>query len=101
MFKLDLEKVEEPEIKLPTSAGSLKKQESSRKASTSASSNMLKPLAVWITANWKILNKLGMPDHLLRYLYAGQKVTVRTKHGTKDWFKIRKGGCQDFILLPC
>ena len=55
MFKLDLEKAEEPEIKLPTSAGSLKKQESSRKTSTSALLTMPKPLTVWITANWKIL----------------------------------------------
>ena len=55
MFKLDLEKAEEPEIKLPTFAGSLKKQESSRKISTSASLTMLKPLTAWITTNWKIL----------------------------------------------
>ena len=51
MFKLDLEKAEEPEIKLPTSVRSLKKQESSRKTSTSASLTMLKPLTVWITTN--------------------------------------------------
>ena len=78
MFKLDLEKAEEPEIKLPTSAGSLKKQESSRKTSTSALLTMPKPLTVWITTNWKILQKMVVPDHLtclLRNLYAGQEAT--------------------------
>ena len=81
MFKLDLEKTEEPEIKLPTSVGSWKKQENSRKSSTSASLTMLKPLTVWITINWKILKEMGIPDHLtclLRNLYAGQEATVRT-----------------------
>ena len=57
MFKLDLEKTEEPEMKLPTSAGSQKKQESSRKTSISALLTMQKPLSVWITENWKILKK--------------------------------------------
>ena len=93
MFKLDLEKAEEPDFKLPTSVGSLKKQESSRKTSTSASLTMLKPLTVWITANWKILKEMGIPDHLscfLRKLYAGQEATVRTGHGATDWFKIGK-----------
>ena len=64
MFKLDLEKAEEPEIKLPTSAGSWKKQESSRKTSISALLIMPKPLTVWITINWKILKEMGIPDHL-------------------------------------
>ena len=102
MFKLDLEKAEEPEIKLPTSAGSLKKQENSRKKkSTSALLTIPKPLTVWITANWKILKEMGIPDHLtclLRNLYAGQEATVRTAHGITDWFQIRKGGCQGCIL---
>ena len=99
MFKLVLEKAEEPEIKLPTSAGSLKKQESTRKTSTSALLTTPKPLTVWMTINWKILQEVGIPDHLtclLRNLYAGQEATVRTGHGTTDWFKIRKGvrqGC--------
>ena len=78
MFKLDLGKEEEPEIKLPTSLGSLKKQESSRKTSTSALLTMPKPLTVWITTNWKILRE-GNTDHLtclLRNLYAGQEATV-------------------------
>ena len=60
MFKLDLEKAEEPEIKLPISFGSQKKQEIFRKTSTSASLTMLKPLTVWITTNWKILKEMGI-----------------------------------------
>ena len=86
MFKLDLEKAEEPEIKLPTSAGSSEKQDSSRK-STSALLTMPKPLTMWITINWKILQEMGIPDHLtclLRNLYAGQEATVRTGYGTID-----------------
>ena len=63
MFKLDLEKAEKPEIKLPTSVRSYKKKENSRKTSTSASLTMLKPSTVWITTNWKILQEMGMPDH--------------------------------------
>ena len=99
MFRLDFEKAEEPEIKLPTSVGSLKKQESGRKTSTSALLIMPKPFTVWITTNWKILNEMGIPDHLtylLRNLYADQEATVRTGHGTTDWFQIGKGvhqGC--------
>ena len=53
---------------------------------------------------WKILKEMGIPDHLtclLRNLYAGQEVTVRTGHGITDWFQIRKGVCQGCILLPC
>ena len=94
MFKLDLEKAEGPEIKLPASVGSLKKQESSRKTSISALLTMPKPLTVWITTNWKILQEMGIPDNLtclLRNLYAGQEGTVRTRHGTTDQFQIRKG----------
>ena len=101
MFKLDLEKADEPEIKLPTSVGQQKKQENSRKTSTSASLTRLKPLIVWITTNWKILQELGIPDRLtclLKNLYAGQKATVRTRHGTIDQFKTRKGVQQDCIL---
>ena len=104
MFK-DLEKAEEPEIKLPTSVGSSKKQESSRKTSTFALLTMLKPWTVWITTNCgKFFKRLGIPDHLtclLRNLYADQEATVRTGHGTTDWFQIRKGVCQGCILLLC
>ena len=102
MFKLDLEKTEEPEIKLPTSVGSLKKQESSRKTSISASLTTPKPFPVWITANCGEFFKRR--DHLtclLRNLYAGQEATVRTGHGTTDWFQIRKEAHQDCILSPC
>ena len=91
MFKLDLENGEEPEVKLPTSVGSSIKQESSRKTAISALLTVPKPLTVWITSNWKILKEMGMPDHLtclLRNLYAGQEATVRTGHGTTDWFQI-------------
>ena len=87
MFKLVLEKAEEPEVKLSTSVGSLKKQESSRKTSTSALLTMPKPLTVWITRNWKILKEMGIPDHLtylFRNLYAAQEATVRTGRGTTD-----------------
>uniref|UniRef100_A0A4W2HLL5 RNA-directed DNA polymerase n=1 Tax=Bos indicus x Bos taurus TaxID=30522 RepID=A0A4W2HLL5_BOBOX len=104
MFKLVLEKAEEPEIKLPTSAGSSKKQESSRKTSISALLTMPKPLTVWITINWKILKEMRIPDHLtciLRNLYAGQEATVRPGHRTTDWFQRGKGVHQGCILSPC
>ena len=84
--------------------GSLKKQECSRKTSTSALLTMPKPLTMWITTNWKILQEMGIPNHLpclLRNLYAGQEATVRTGHGTMDWFQIGKGVCQGCILSPC
>ena len=88
MFKLVLEKAEEPEIKLPTSAGSWKKQESSRKTSSFASLTIPKPLTVWITKNpGKFWKRMDTPDHLnclLRNVYAGQEATVRTGHGTTD-----------------
>ena len=77
----------EPEIKLPTSIGSSKKQESARKTSTSALLTTQKPLTLWITIIWKILKEMGIPEHLtclLRNLYAGQEATVRTGHGTTD-----------------
>ena len=104
MFKLVLEKAEEPEIKLPTSVGLSKRQESSRKTSISALLTMPKPLTVWITTNSGKLLEMGLPDHLsclLRNLYAGEEVTVRTGHGTTEWFQIRKGEHQGCILSPC
>ena len=103
-FKLVLEEAEEPKIKFPTSAGSWKKQESSRKTSISALLTLPKPLPVWITINWKILKEIGIPDHMtciLRNPYAGQEATVRTGHGTTDWFQVRKGVQQSYILSPC
>ena len=99
MYKLGLGKAEEPEIKLPTSAGSWKKQESSRKTYTSALLTAPKALSVWIT----ILKEIEIPDHLiclLRDLYASQEATVRTGHGTTDWFQIGKGVSQGCILSP-
>ena len=98
VFKLVVEKAEEPEIKLPTSAGSLKKQESCfigyTKAFDCMDHNKL----------WKIFKEMGIPDHLtclLRNLYAGQEATVGTGHGTTDWFQIGKGVRQGCILSPC
>ena len=102
MFKLDLGKAEEPEIKLPTSTGSSKKQEFQKniyfcfidyaKAFDCVDHNKL----------WKILKEIGIPDHLtclLRNLYAGQEATVRTGHRTTDWFQIRKGAHQKLYIV--
>ena len=104
MFKLVLEKAEEPEIKLPTSVGLSKKQEFQKniyfcfvdyaKAFDCVDHNKL----------WKILQEMGIPLHLtclLRNLYAGQEATVRIGHGRTDWFQIGKGVCQGCILSPC
>ena len=104
MFQLDLEKAEGPEIKLPTSTGSLKKQEFQKniyfcfidyvKAFDCVDHNKL----------WKILQDMGILDHLtclLRNLYASQETTVRTGHGKTDWFQINKGVRQGCILSPC
>ena len=85
MYKLGFREAEDSEIKLPTFIGSWRKQRSSRKPSTTASLTMLKPLTVWNTINWKILQEMGLPDHLtclLRNLYAGQEATVNTERGT-------------------
>ena len=104
VFKLVLEKAEEPEIKLPTSTGSSKKQESSRKTSISALLTIKAFDCADHTKLWKILKEMGIPDHLtclLRNLYAGQGATVRTEHGPTDWFQIGKGVCQGYILSPC
>ena len=104
VFKLDLEKAEEPEIKLPTSAGSSKKQGFQKsvcfclidyaKAFDCVDHNKL----------WKILQEVGLPDHLtclFRNLYAGQETTVRIGHGTTDWIQIGKGVRQGCMLSPC
>ena len=105
MFKLDLEKAEEPEIKSPTYTGSQKKQQ-----------EFQKNIYFWFIAYaqafdcvnhhklWKILQEMGKPDNLtclLRNLYAGQEATVRTGHGTTDWFQNEKGVCRGCILSPC
>ena len=91
MFKLVLEEAEEPEIKLPTSSGSSKKQQSSRKTSIYSAKAF-----DYVDHNklWKILKEMGIPDHLtclLRNLYAGQEARVRTGHGTTVWFQIGNG----------
>ena len=75
-----------------------------KKTSIYALLTMLKPLIMWITKNWKILQDIGRPDHLtclLRTLYVGQEATVRSGHGTTDWFQIGKGIRQGCILSPC
>ena len=81
-----------------------KAREFQKKTSISALLTMPKPLTVWITINWKILKEMGIPDHLtglIRNLYASQEATVRTGHGTTDWFQIGKGVRQGCILSPC
>ena len=99
-----LEKAEKPEIKLTISIGSSKKQESFKKPSTSVLMTMPKPLTGWITANCGKFLELGISDHLtclLRNLCASQETTVRTGHGTTDFFQIRKRVQQGWILSPC
>ena len=102
MFKLDLEKAEEPEIELPKIRWIIKKAREFQK-------NIYFCFIDYTTAFdcvghnkvWKILKEMGMPDHLtclLRNLYAGQEAAVRTGHGTTDWFQIGKGVRQDCIL---
>ena len=102
MFMLDLEKAEEPEIKLPTSVGSLRKQESSRKTSISVLLIMPRPFTVWITTNYgKFLKRwkyqTTLPDSWEIYMQ-DQEAIIRTEHGTTDWFQIRKGVHQGCIL---
>ena len=105
MFKLVLNKAEEPEIKLPTSAGSSKKQESSRKNIYFCFIDYAKAFGCEDHNKlWKILKEMGIPDHLtclLRNLFPGQEATVRTGHGTTDWFQIGKEVRQGCILSPC
>ena len=104
MFNLVLEKAEEPEIKLTTSAGSSKKQESSRKKIYVCFVDYAKAFdCVDHKKLWKILQEMEIPDHLtslLRNLYAGQEATIRTGHGTTDWFQIGKGVRQGCIWSP-
>ena len=100
MFKLDLEKAEEPETKLPTSVGSSTKQESSRKIPTSALLTRPKPMTVDHSKLWKILKEMGIPDHLtclIRNLYVDQEKAVRILYGTSDWLKTEKTVYQSCI----
>ena len=104
MFKLVLEKEEEPEIELPISAGSLNKQESQKNICFCFIDYAKAFDCMDHKELWKILKEMGIQDHptcLLRNLYAGQEATVRTGHGTTDWFQIGKGVCQGCILSPC
>ena len=104
MFKLDLEKAEEPQIKLPTSTGSSKKQEFQKDIYFCFIDYTKAFDYVDHSKPWKILKEMGIPDHLtclLRNLYAGQEATVRTGHGTTDWFQIGKGVHQGCIFSPC
>ena len=105
MFKMDLEKAEEPEIKLLTSDGSSKKQESSRKNTYFCFIDYGKAFdCVDHNKLWKILKEIGIPDHLtclLRNLYAGQEETVRIGHRTTDWIQIGKGVHQGCMLSSC
>ena len=105
MFKLVLEKAEEPEIKLPTSAGSWKKRESFQKNIDFCFIDYAKAFdCVDHNKLWKILKEMEIPDHLtclLRNLYAGQVATVTSGHETTDWLQIGKGVCQGCILSPC
>ena len=96
IFKLVLEKAEEQEVKLSTSTESSKKQESSRKISICALLTMPK-------TNYGKFLEMRIADHLtclLRNMHAGQEATVRTGHGTTDWFQIGKELCQVCILSP-
>ena len=104
MFKLDLEKAEDPEIKLPTSVGSSQKQEFQKNIYFCFTDYAKAFDCVDHHKLWKILKEMAIPDHLtclLRNLYAGQEATVRTGHGTTDWYKIGKGVQQGCILSPC
>ena len=104
MFKLDLEKAEEPEIKLPTSVGSSKKWVFQKKIYFCFIDYAKALDCVDNNRLWKILKEMGIPDHptcLLRNLYEGQEATVRTGHGTTDWFQIMKGVRQGCILSLC
>ena len=103
MFKLVLEKAEEPEIKWPTSAGSWKKQESSRKTCICFINYAKAFDCVDHNKLWKILKEIAIPDRLtclLRNLYAGQEATVKTGHGTTEWFQIGKAVCQGCKCHP-
>ena len=103
MYKLDLEKAEEPEIKLP-SVGSQKRQESSRRTSTSAFLTSLKPLSVWITTNCGIFLMRWESQTILPTSWETCMQDNKQQlelNMVQDWFQIRKGVCQGYILSPC
>ena len=105
MFKLDLEKAEQPEIKLPTSTGSSKKTREFQRNIYFCFIDYAKAFdCVDHNKLWKILKEMGIPHHLtclLRNLYVGEEVTVRTGHGIADWFQIGEGVRQGCIQSPC
>ena len=104
IFKLDLERAEKQEIKLPTSVGSSKKQEFQKNIYFCFIDYAKAFDCVDLNKLWEILKEMGIPNHLtclLRNLYAGQEATVRTGHGKMDWFQIGKGVHQGYILSPC
>ena len=104
MFKLVLEKTEEPEIKLPNLLDHGKRREFKKNIYFCFIDYAKAFDCVDHSKLWKILREMGIPDHLtglLRNLYAGQEATVRTGHGTTDWFQIGKGVRQGCILSPC
>ena len=104
MYKLDLEKAEEPEIKLPTSVDRGKSKRTPEKHLVLFYDYTKAFDCVDHNKLWKIVKKMGIPDHLtclLRNLYAGQEATVRIRHGKMDWFQIGKGVHQGCILSPC
>ena len=103
MFKLDLEKAREPEIKLPTSSGWLKKQEFQKNIYFCFIDYAKAFDCVDHSKLWEILQEMGIPDHLtclLRNLHGDQEATVRTGHATAVRFQIGKGVCQGCILSP-
>ena len=100
MFQLVLEKAKEPEIKMPTSTGSSKKQESQKNIYFCFIDYAKDFDCVDHNKLWEILKEMGIPDYLLRNLCAGQEATVRTGHGTTDWFQIGKGVRQGCIFHP-
>ena len=104
MYRLHLEKAEEPEIKLPTFVGSSKKPENSRRDIYFCFIDYTKTFNCVDNEVWKILQEMGIPDHLtylLRILYADQEATVRTGHGATNWLQIGKGVHQGCIMSPC
>ena len=105
MFKLELGKAEEPEIKMSTSVGSQRKQRNFRRKKNIYFCSVDYAFdGVDHNKLWKILQEMGIPGHLtclLRNLYTGQEAAVRTGHRTTYWFQIRKGVCQGLILSPC
>ena len=101
---MDLEKAEEPQIKLPTFGWIIEKAREFQKNTYLWFIDYAKDFdCVGHNKLWKFLKEMGIPDHLtylLRHQYASQEATVRTGHGTTEWFQFRKGVCQGCTLSP-